>query len=307
MEARERDGLWYIDSQTATLLFSYKVKRVLFSGETSYQRVEIVETYDFGKCLIIDGKIQSSTLDEWVYHEALVHPSMIAHPKPTRVLVIGGGEGATLREVLKHPSVEEAFMVELDRKVVEMVKEHMAELPQGAFDHPKTRLHFEEGRSFLERQPDGFFDVIIVDVTDPLEGSPSIPLYTQEFYRLAARKLSSQGLLVTQASPFFYNLDLHARIYQTMASVFPVAASYRAEVPAYVSTWGFVVGSKGPNPETLTPEEVDRRLAERGLTSLKFYDGQAHLGMFSKPKHVRRMLEEKVILSTDENPVSMPV
>ncbi len=307
MEARERDGIWYIDSQSPTLVLSYKVKRILFSGETPYQRVEVVETHDFGKCLIIDGKIQSSTLDEWVYHEALVHPSMVSHPNPKRVLVIGGGEGATLREVLRHSTVEEAVMVDLDRQVIDIVKQYMGELPQGAFENPKTRLYFEEGRSFLARQPPASFDVIVVDVTDPLEGSPSIPLYTKEFYQLAWEKLTEQGLIVTQASPLFYNLDLHARIYRTMASVFPVACSYSADVPAYISSWGFVVGSKGPNPEALTPEEVDRRLAERKVSGLKFYDGTTHLAMFTKPKHIREALKSETSLSTDENPLSMPI
>ncbi|MHC1563919.1 MAG: polyamine aminopropyltransferase [Candidatus Hecatellaceae archaeon] len=307
MELRERDGIWYLDSQTPTCTLSYKVKRILFMGETRYQRVEVVETYDYGKCLIIDGKIQSSTSDEWVYHEALVHPSMVSHPSPLRVLMVGGGEGATLREVLKHSPVREAVMVDLDREVIEIVKKYMAELPQGSFENPKVKLYFEDGRSFLERQPDGSFDVIIVDVTDPLEGSPSIPLYTKEFYEVARAKLTDAGLIVTQASPLYYNLDCHARIYRTMATVFPVACSYRADVPSYVSSWGFVAGSKGPNPAALTPGEVDGKLAERKVGELKFYDGLTHQSMFTHPKHIRKALEAEKSISTDGNPVFMPI
>ena len=307
MEPSERDGIWYLDSQTPTCLFSYKVKRVLFTGETRYQRVEVVETYDYGKCLIIDGKIQSSTSDEWIYHEALVHPAMLSHPNPRRVLVIGGGEGATLREVLKHPSVEEAVMVDLDQEVVSIVKEYMGELPQGSFENPKVKLYFEDGRQFLSGQPDQSFDVIIVDVTDPVEGSPSIPLYTREFYEEASRKLTGEGILTTQASPLYYNLDCHTRIYRTLAVVFPVARSYKADVPAYVSSWGFVVGSKKPDPAALQPDEVNRRIRERGIRDLKFYDGLTHRFMFTHPKHIRRALEAEGRISTDREPVSMPV
>lgn len=307
MKPWKRDGIWYLDSQTPTCILSYKVRRVLFTGETKYQRVEVVETYDYGKCLIIDGKIQSSTSDEWVYHEALVHPAMISHPHPARVLVVGGGEGATLREVLKHSTVEEACMVDLDREVIEIVRKHMAELPQGAFENSKVKLYFEDGRKFVERQPNGSFDVVIVDVTDPLQGSPSIPLYTKEFYEATREKLTGEGLIVTQASPLYYNLDCHARIYRTLAVVFPIARSYRADVPSYVSSWGFVVASKGLDPASLTSEEVDRRLAQRGVRNLKFYDGLTHTSMFTQPKHIRKALEEEEGISTDENPLYMPV
>lgn len=307
MEPWERDGIWYLDSQTPTCMLSYKVKRVLFAGETRYQRVEVVETYDYGKCLIIDGKIQSSTSDEWIYHEALVHPAMVSHPKPLRVLIVGGGEGATLREVLKHPSVQEAIMVDLDEEIIKVVKRYMAELPQGSFENPKVKLYFKDGRRFLEEQPNESFDVIIVDVTDPLEGSPSIPLYTQEFYEAARAKLTVEGLIVTQASPLYYNLDCHTRIYRTMAGIFPVARSYRADVPSYVSSWGFVVGSKVPDPAALTPEEVNGRLAEREIKDLKFYDGLTHRAMFTQPKHIRKALEAEEGVSTDSNSVFMPV
>ena len=307
MEVEKRDGMWYLDSQTPTLTLAYKVKRVLYSGDTQYQHVEVVETYDFGKCLIIDGKIQSSTSDEWIYHEALVHPAMITHPNPERVLVLGGGEGATLREVLKHPTVKEAVMVDLDREVIEIVKQHFWELAQGSFEDPRARLYFEDGRGFLEKQPDGSFDVILVDVTDPIVGSPSIPLYTKEFYEIAKRKLRSQGIITTQASPLFYDLKCHTTIYKTMASVFPIACSYRAEVPAYISSWGFVLGSKSLNPQDLTPSEIDERIAARKIGELKFYDGETHQAMFLKPKHLRKALEAEENISTDEKPAQMPV
>jgi spermidine synthase len=307
VEAEKRDGMWYLDSQTPTLTLAYKVKRVLYSGDTQYQHVDVVETYDFGKCLIIDGKIQSSTSDEWIYHEALVHPAMITHPKPERILVLGGGEGATLREILKYPTVKEAVMVDLDSEVIEIVKKYFWELAQGSFEDQRIKLHFEDGRKFLERQPNESFDIILVDVTDPVVGSPSIPLYTREFYETARRKLKTEGLITTQASPLFYDLKCHTVIYRTMASVFPVACSYRAEVPAYISSWGFVLGSKHLNPEDLTPVEIDKRIKDRKIEKLKFYDGRTHQAMFAKPKHLRKALETEENISTDEKPAQMPV
>ncbi|MCX8204569.1 MAG: spermidine synthase, partial [Candidatus Nezhaarchaeota archaeon] len=172
---------YFVEHQTPNTSVVHKVKRVLYTGDTQFQHVDIIETYDFGTCLVLDGKVQSSTFDEWIYHEALVHPAMFTHPNPCRVAIIGGGEGATAREVLKHRCVEEVVMVDIDREVVELAKSRLSLIHQGSFEDHRLKLLFMDGRRFLEETQQRF-DVIIIDVTDPLAGGPSYLLYTREFY-----------------------------------------------------------------------------------------------------------------------------
>ncbi len=245
-------GVWYTEVLTPTSIFSYKVKKLIYSGKTRYQKIEVIDTYDYGKCLILDGKIQSSTKDEWIYHEALVHPLLVTHPNPQKVLIIGGGEGATLRETLKHNTINSVTMVDLDKEVVEISKKYLKEICQNSFNNKKANLVFTDGRKFLEKQPLKSFDGIIIDVTDPLEGGPSVFLFTEEFYRLAKSRLKKDGLLVTQASSIFHSPDCFSKIHKTISVVFPIVRAFKAEIPAYSSVWGFVLGSKKYDPINLS-------------------------------------------------------
>lgn len=306
MEYVSKEGTWFIEFNTPFSWHVRAIRRVLYSGVTKYQRVAVVEFEDLGKALVLDGKVQSSLYDEFIYHESLVHPVMITHPNPRRVLILGGGEGATAREVLRHRGVREVVMVDIDEEVIRVVKEYLPEMSQGAFDDPRLRLVIDDGRKFLERVNDKY-DVVILDLTDPLEGGPSYLLYTLEFYRIVRDRLSDGGLMVTQATSTYYALRTFATIYKTVASVFPVARAYHVYVPSFDSTWGFVIGSLGPDPTSLTPDEVNRRISERINGELRFYDGYIHRALFTLPKHVVRVLEDPSIRpATDSNPTFMP-
>ncbi|MCG2867242.1 MAG: polyamine aminopropyltransferase [Vulcanisaeta sp.] len=306
MEYVSKEGTWFIEFNTPFSWHVRAIRRVLYSGVTKYQRVAVVEFEDLGKALILDGKVQSSLYDEFIYHESLVHPVMITHPNPKKVLILGGGEGATAREVLRHRGVREVVMVDIDEEVIRVVKEYLPEMSQGAFDDPRLRLVIDDGRKFLERVNDKY-DVVILDLTDPLEGGPSYLLYTLEFYRIVRDRLSDGGLMVTQATSTYYALRTFATIYKTVASVFPVARAYHVYVPSFDSTWGFVIGSLGPDPTSLTPDEVNRRISERINGELRFYDGYMHRALFTLPKHVVRVLEDPSIRpATDSNPTFMP-
>ncbi|MCG2864178.1 MAG: polyamine aminopropyltransferase [Vulcanisaeta sp.] len=306
MEYVSKEGTWFIEFNTPFSWHVRAIRRVLYSGVTKYQRVAVVEFEDLGKALILDGKVQSSLYDEFIYHESLVHPVMITHPNPKKVLILGGGEGATAREVLRHRGVREVVMVDIDEEVIRVVKEYLPEMSQGAFDDPRLRLVIDDGRKFLERVNDKY-DVVILDLTDPLEGGPSYLLYTLEFYRIVRDRLSDGGLMVTQATSTYYALRTFATIYKTVASVFPVAKAYHVYVPSFDSTWGFVIGSLGPDPTSLTPDEVNRRISERINGELRFYDGYMHRALFTLPKHVVRVLEDPSIRpATDSNPTFMP-
>lgn len=301
----KRKALFFIEQQTPNTSVTHKIKRVIHSELTRYQQVDIVETYDYGVCLVLDGKVQSSLADEWIYHEALVHPAMVTHPKPKKVLIVGGGEGGTAREVLKHNTVREVVMVDIDEGVINACKKYLGEIHQGAFDDPRLELFIADGREFLKLQPDAAFDVVIIDVTDPLEEGPSYLLYTKEFYEVARKKLSEEGVMVTQATSTFYSSFCYASIYATINSTFPCARPYQAWVASYNSMWGFVVGSKKHDPVGLSEHDVEERLNARGVKGLRFYTAQLHKALFTLPKYLVDVLSKGRIV-TDSQPAFMP-
>jgi spermidine synthase len=267
---------------------SYEVTRVVARAQTAFQDVEIAETRSFGRALFLDGAPQSAVADEFVYHEALVHPALVAHPDPRRVLIAGGGEGATLREVLRHPDVERVVMVDIDGELVDLCREHLAEMHQGAFDDPRAEVVIGDALAYL-REHDETFDVIVVDLTDPSEDGPIGELYGEGFYRLVASRLAEGGIMVLQAYTFGPGrTEWQDRIAGTLGKVFPIVCRYRAEVPFFKDSWAYLTASRVRDPSALSEEQVDRLLAERRVDGLRFYDGITHRSMFALPKYARR-------------------
>ncbi len=299
---------WFLEWTSPNEIVMRSVKGVVAWRRTEFQDVSVVDVEELGRSLIIDGKVQSSLLDEHVYHESLVHPAMVAHGSPRRVLVLGGGEGATLREVLRYRSVEEAVMVDLDRGVVEFAREHLGEWHQGAFDDPRARLVFDDGRRFVEEalRRGESFDVVIADLVDPLEGGPALKLYTREFYEMIASLIGDRGVFVTQAtSPMFYP-EVYYSIHSTLASVFKITRPYVACVRSFNGLWGFVLASQTRDPRRLSGDDVDRLLKEQmggeGFEKLRYYDGETHVMLMSLPRDIRRELGKEWPVSTDEKP-----
>jgi spermidine synthase len=306
IENVSKEGTWFMEFNTPFSWHVRGIKRVLYSGTTRYQRIAVVEFEDLGKALILDGKTQSTLYDEFIYHESLIHPAMITHPNPRKVLILGGGEGATAREVLKHRSIEEVVMVDIDEDVIKISKEYLPEMNQGIFGSPKLKLVIDDGRKFVSNTRDKY-DVIILDLTDPLEGGPSYLLYTVEFYNILKDRLNENGIIVTQATSTFYALRTFATVYRTIASVFPIARPYHVYVPSFDSTWGFVIGSFNLDPLALTSEEINARIRDRIHGELRFYEGDIHKVLFTLPKHIRNALEDKSIIpATDNNPTFLP-
>ncbi len=298
------EGEWHYELITPGLIQGERVERVVFSGSTPYQSVVIQDTACFGRSLVLDDKTQSTEVDEFVYHEALVHPCMVAHPAPRQVFVAGGGEGATIREVLAHTAVDRVVMVDVDKEVVDLCRRHLPNHHRGAFGDPRLKLRFADAYVYLQETSERF-DVIVIDVPDPLEQGPAYLLFTREFYSLAKERLTDQGMLVAQSGPTgpaFYESCFSA-VASTVRSVFPLSLGYEAFVPAFGTTWGFVIGSLGPDPTTLSPDEVDRRIADRIRTPLRHYDGIAQLGMFSVPKYLRQAMADEKRIITRDNPL----
>ena len=297
------DG-WHYEHITPDLLQAERIERVVHSGRTPYQSVVIQDTACFGRSLVLDDKTQSTEADEFVYHESLVQPSMIAHPGPRRVFIAGGGEGATAREVLRHQSVERVLMADIDEQVVDLCRRHLGAFHQGSFDDPRLELHHRDAMAVLD-ESQGRFDVAVIDVPDPLEGGPAYLLFTAEFYEMARRRLAPGGLLVAQAGPTgpaFYEQCFSA-VANTVASAFPAMSAYEAFVPSFGATWGFVVGSLGSDPAALDAAEVDARLNERCIGGLRHYDGETHTGMFSLPKYLRAAMKSERRVITKDDPL----
>lgn len=266
---------------------AYEITDVVARTTTAFQDVEIVETRAFGRALFLDGAPQSAVADEFVYHEALVQPALVAHPAPRRVLIAGGGEGATLREVLRHPGVERAVMVDIDGELVELCREHLAAMHQGAFDDPRAEVVTGDALAYL-RDHDDRFDAIIIDLTDPSEDGPIGALYGEEFYRLVASRLADGGIVAVQAYTFGPGRTAwQERIAAILQAVFPIVRRYRAEVPFFKDSWAFCTASALRDPAALPAGYVDRALDERGVQGLRFYDGVTHVSMFSLPRYAR--------------------
>jgi spermidine synthase len=256
-------------------------------------------------CLVLDGKIQSSECDEFIYHEALVHPAMLSHPNPETVFIAGGGEGATLREALCHKSVKKVVMVDIDKQVVDICRQYLPAIHQHAFDDPRAEICYTDARKYLEETREKF-DVVIIDLVEPLEVGPACLLYTQEYYQIIRDRLNDGGIMSVQSGASGWaNLQNFIDIMNTLKSVFSTVCPYQVFVPSFVDMWGFATASQSLNPAALSPAEVDRRISKRLSKELKSYDGLSHQVLFTLSKHLRQMLAKPGRIITDAHPLYM--
>ena len=294
---------WFFETTTPVEGHFHAITRTILALQTKFQQMEILETAHYGKCLVLDGRMQSSAADEFVYHEALVHPGLILPDRPQTALVIGGGEGATLREVLRWRSIRKAVMVDIDDAVVDACRQHLPEMHQGAFDDPRTELRHEDARAYLETTRERF-DAIVHDLTEPMEEGPACLLFTREFFRLVSDRLTDRGVLTMQAGMTkIGELDFYCAMGRTLREVFPVVAPYQVFMSCFGTPWGFMAAAKAGDPRALAPEVVDRRLSEGVTGELGFYDGLAHQHLFSLPKHLRGALGRPGRVATDAEPL----
>ena len=298
-------GNWFLETVCPDLATMLQVRQVLYAGNTAYQKVEVLESDLFGRSLILDGKTQSTERDEHIYHEALVHPAMLMHPDPRSVFIGGGGEGATLREVLFHKSVVNVSMLDLDGEVVELCRKFLPQHHQGSFEDPRVNLLHEDARGYLQNCEETF-DVMIMDLVDPLEAGTAYLLYTEEFYRIVKSKLRPGGIMVTQsgAAGLLNYLECFTTIFNTLSGIFQHTTPAQAHVPAFQTLWSFTLASDSP---LSFPEEsqIDDSLAERVAKPLKFYDGESHRSMFALPKFMRQGIQEEKRVNRDASPVFM--
>ena len=295
---------WFFETTTPVEGHMHAIKRTIVEAQTKFQHVEIMETASYGKLLVLDGRIQSSQADEFIYHEALVHPGMLATDRPPRsALVIGGGEGATLREVLKHRSLTRAVMADIDGEVVELCKKYLGEMHRGAFDDERTEVRTEDARAYLDKSAERF-DFVSVDLVEPLEEGPACMLFTKEFYALIADRLTPGGTMTVQAGMTKINaLSFFTAIHRTLREVFPVVAGYQTFVSCFGTPWGFIVATKKIDPRRQDPQMIDKLIAERVGGTLTYWDGLTHQHAFALPKFLRKAIDAETRISTDANPL----
>jgi spermidine synthase len=280
---------------------SIPVEEVVASTTTAYQKVALSRSRYFGTVLTIDGLAQSSDLDGYIYHEILVHPVMAAHPAPKSVLILGGGECATAKEVLRDRNVEQVTMVDIDPELVTFVRKHWPTSGEGVFDDDRFELVASDSRAFLETTSKRF-DVIIFDLTDPIPNGPAERLYTVESFELARRCLSADGVVAIQGDWAELGRSAgHLAIMRTLGQVFRQVSSCYAPIPLFGGLYGFAIASNGKL--TMDPAVVAATLSARGVTELKYVDEETLRGAFAVPRYIREELHSgRVDLSTDANP-----
>jgi spermidine synthase len=280
---------WYVEEFFPTEQHHHAIERVYYAGRTPFQAVGVIETPVLGKMLILDGDTQSAQHDEKIYHESLVHPAMAGTSDRSDVLILGGGEGATLREVLRHPDVRRCTMVDIDGQVVELSKQYLAEWSNGAFDDARARVIIGDALKFLADDRDRY-GVIISDLTEPLEDSPSNPLFCDEVFRNIKARLADGGIYVLQASTAgFHNMSLHAKMARTLRSYYEHVVSFYTHVPAFDNDWAFIACSDAVNLAQLDEAVVDAYCGQLFGENF-FYDGITHRRIFALPLYLRREL-----------------
>jgi spermidine synthase len=282
---------WYVEQFAPTEFHQHAIDETYFAGRTVFQDVAVIRSAVFGKMLIIDGDTQSSQADERIYHETLVHPALAGLDERAEILILGGGEGATLREALRRKDVRRATMVDIDGEVIELSKRYLAEWSAGAFDDPRARVIVGDALAFLKDGADTY-DAIVSDLTEPLEDSPSNPLFCADVFEDIKRRLRPGGVYVLQASTAgFHNMRLHAKMARSLKRYYRHVRSFYTHVPAFDNDWAFLACSDAVDVAALDSGRIDAYVA--GLRGENwFYDSQTHRRLFSLPLYLRRELAE---------------
>jgi spermidine synthase len=277
----------------------YELDEILVDIETEHQRLTVAETPAYGRALFLDGLIQSSEADECLWHEPLIHPAVLIHGDPKRVLVGGAGEGASLRELLRHPGIETIVAVDLDPAVVEACREWLPSWHQGSFDDPRVELRFEDVQATLAAAADGSYDIIVLDITDPVDEGPSVDLFTTEFFTEVARVLTADGILVLQAGELDpHDMRVARTVRSTVSAVFPWGHLLMTYVPSFHALWS--VRLAGKREFELEPAGLAERIAK--LDGLRMYDIETHRALIHMPKFLAERLAEpgRVVHAADE-------
>ena len=275
---------WFFEQYGNFLTLGFKYKKILFDEKSKFQTVKIIETEKYGRMLINDGIVMTSEKDEFIYHEMISHVPLFTHPNPENVLVIGGGDGGTVREVLKHKSVKKCTMVEIDPMVVEACRKYLKETSK-SLDHPLLDLKFEDGANYIAQQKNTF-DVIIVDSSDPI--GPSAVLFGDEFYQNVHKALKEEGIVVAQGESSFYEIEIQKRLLKTAHELFDKVGFYNYDNLTYSSgCWSFLFASKKYHPIKDFKKE---RINQSGI-KFHYYNEGIHEASFCQPQRIKEAFD----------------
>lgn len=272
--------LWVTEYQTPSLGFSCKAKETLRVEKTSFQHLSVIDTEQFGRMLFLDGMVMTSDKDEFVYHEMITNVALNSHPRPENVLIIGGGDGGALREVVRHPRVKKATLVEIDDRVIQASRDFFPGLSV-SFDDNKSQVIVGDGVKYIKEHKEDF-DIIIVDSTEPV--GPAVQLFSSEFYRDCFNALKSDGMLVVQSESPFFNEEVIKMAYAGIKQSFPITKLYLANIPTYPSgLWSFTIGSKKYDPENAISVDDNK---------WKYYNEDTHRASFKLPSFVQDIIKD---------------
>lgn len=286
-EGTQANGELVLESLNQTSVYGFRFARRLLTQQTAFQRLEVLQSTELGRSLRLDDHFMTSEADEFFYHEALVHPAAVAHPNPESALIIGGGDGGALEELLKHRSIKKATLVELDGQVIDAARAHLGSIHKGAFDDPRATVLVQDGCAFLQETQETF-DLVLLDLTDP--ETPAGPLYTAEFFRHCQRVLAPGGALVLHLGSPFHEPEQVKALAGTLSDVFSQVHGFGLHIPLYGSYWALAVVSNQLNPATTTPQEVASRLEQRGVEELSYYNPSIHGALFALPNFYKALM-----------------
>lgn len=271
--------LWFTEKQTEKFGITAKVNKTLHTEQTDFQKLDMIETEEFGNMLVLDGMVMTTEKDEFVYHEMVAHVPLFTHPNPKHVLVVGGGDGGVIREVLKHPSVEKATLVEIDGKVIEYSKKYLPSIA-GKLDDPRVDVKVDDGFMHIAKS-ENEYDVIMVDSTEPV--GPAVNLFTKGFYEGISKALREDGVFVAQTDNPWFHQQLIQTVFRDVKETFPITRLYTANIPTYPSgLWTFTIGSKKYDPL----EVEESRFHD---IDTKYYTKDLHKAAFVLPRFVERL------------------
>jgi spermidine synthase len=282
------DQIQWVSEKWKNVETRYRIKAVLYDEKSEFQHIQLVDTYEYGKMLLLDGIVQTTEKDEFFYHEMMVHVPMLSHPDPKKVLIIGGGDGGVLREVLRHTQVEKATMVEIDSNVVDFSEKYLPFINNGAFEDKRAELIFADGSDYVEKTGD-IYDVIVVDSPDPT--GPAKVLFSEKFYFQVHRLLNPDGIMVCQTGSLQMQADEQKQAYKVLKNIFTFVAFYVYSVPTYIGgLFSSVFCSENINPKNIHFDEIQTKVNDIPLETT-YYNPGIHIGSFHLPEFFKNRLK----------------
>ena len=277
-------NLWYTEENNGNIRYGYKAKSVLFHEQSEFQSVDVIETEAFGKMMLIDSLVMITDVDEFVYHEMISHIPVCLHGKPKRVVVIGGGDGGTVRELLKYDCIEEIVLCEIDDVVIKAARQHFPEVSSG-FDNPRVKINVGDGVAYMKNHQAGVLDLVIVDSTDPI--GPGEGLFSKDFYRSVAKSLRPDGLMAAQSESPWYDKGVLQRIKNNVSAGFSEVKNYMGAVPTYPrGFWSWTIAGN----RKIDPKEYDRKLFDSVKKDLQYLNDDMMTAVFALPTFYRNKL-----------------